>query len=400
MFILSVSERVFFLICGSGILQGLLLACLLYFHPKSDKSVNLLLALYICATSAVMSLPLLIRLVGWQNNYLIQPLPFLSGPLLYLYLRSFKEKITWRKALPHFLPYFIFFFFGYWNISAFSKEYPETMQALQVPAALLHKPSTLLIIYAKPVQMIIYYFLARRTLSSYQRSIRQLFSNTSRIDLRWARFLINGFLILIVSFLSIFPLMLLYPEYFNMLLLINMALATPYIYMAAYKGIMQPSLWQVQPAISKEALEEELHQAEAFTDPKQPKPVKPGGPNTQRIEKIVQDIIRLMEKDRLYQESELTLQELADKLDLPPYQISLALNEGMRKNFYDLVNGYRVTEAKRLLLDPKNSNFTILSVGYEAGFNSKTTFHTVFKKFTGSTPTEYRNKHQLHPAEA
>jgi len=397
MLLLSISERIFFLICGSGILQGLLLAFFLYFHPRSDRSVNLLLALYICCTSAIMSLPLIIRLIGWYHNYYVQPLPFLSGPLLYLYIRAFKEKITWQKAFPHFIPFIAFSFLGYWNTSAFISDYPDTTQVKQVPDALLHRPSTLFIIYAKPVQQIIYYFLARRTLSTYQRSIRQLFSDTSRIDLRWGRFLINGFLLLVLSFVVIFPLMLRYPDYFNLLLLINMALATPYIYLAAYKGIMQPSIWQIRPAISKEELEEELHQVETIeTQQKTPHTE----PNSQRYEQISRDITRLMEVDHLYQESELTLQELAAKLELPPYQVTLALNEGMKKTFYDLVNGYRVAEAKRLLLDPKNAGYTILSVGYEAGFNSKTTFHTVFKKFTGSTPTEYRNKHQLHPVEA
>jgi AraC-like DNA-binding protein len=67
----------------------------------------------------------------------------------------------------------------------------------------------------------------------------------------------------------------------------------------------------------------------------------------------------------------------------------------MKKNFYDLVNGYRVEEAKRLLLDPKSFNYTILSVGFEAGFNSKTTFNTVFKKFTGLSPTEFRDKKKM-----
>jgi AraC-like DNA-binding protein len=66
----------------------------------------------------------------------------------------------------------------------------------------------------------------------------------------------------------------------------------------------------------------------------------------------------------------------------------------MKKNFYDLINGYRVEEAKRLLLDTKNRNYTILSVGFEAGFNSKTTFNTVFKKFTGHTPTDFRETHR------
>ena len=102
-----------------------------------------------------------------------------------------------------------------------------------------------------------------------------------------------------------------------------------------------------------------------------------------------------MERDKLYQEHELTLQTLSDKLSIPTYQASQAIKEGMNKNFYDLVNGYRVEEAKRLLVDPKNENFTILSVGFEAGFNSKTTFNTVFKKFTGVTPTEYRDQKKL-----
>ena len=70
--------------------------------------------------------------------------------------------------------------------------------------------------------------------------------------------------------------------------------------------------------------------------------------------------------------------------------MSLAINEGLKKNFYDLVNGYRVEEAKRLLVDPNSNNYTVLSIGFEAGFNSKTTFNTVFKKFTGLTPTAYR----------
>ena len=72
----------------------------------------------------------------------------------------------------------------------------------------------------------------------------------------------------------------------------------------------------------------------------------------------------------------------------------------MNKNFYDLINGYRVDEAKRLLVNPENKNYTILSVGFEAGFNSKTTFNTVFKKFTGLTPTDFREQQKafLSPA--
>ena len=114
---------------------------------------------------------------------------------------------------------------------------------------------------------------------------------------------------------------------------------------------------------------------------------------------IISRINTLMEKEKLYQEPELTLQLLSEKLQTPSYLTSQAINEGLKKSFYDLVNGYRIEEAKRLLVDPRNSGFTILSIGFDAGFNSKTTFHTVFKKFTGLTPTEYQKKYRTPSAE-
>jgi len=232
-------------------------------------------------------------------------------------------------------------------------------------------------------------------LKSYQHSIKQLFSDTSRIDLRWARFLVNGYIILICTFLVIFPLMLRFPEYFNSLLLLNMVVATPYIYIAAYKGFIQPTIWQIQSGVDKETVEEEMHEVaqlknnngNGFTSKSSKSKLAEN-----KMDEIISKVTELMEIDKLYQEPELTLQQLADKLEHPYYQVSQAINDGMNKSFYDLVNNYRIEEAKRLLLDPKNMNYTVLSVGFEAGFNSKTTFNTVFKKFTGQTPTAYREK--------
>jgi AraC-like DNA-binding protein len=112
------------------------------------------------------------------------------------------------------------------------------------------------------------------------------------------------------------------------------------------------------------------------------------------MDEIVRKINVAMEQENLYQETELTLQQLSTHLQYPSHQVSQAINDGMKKSFYELINGYRVEEAKRLLLHPKSEGFTVLSVGFEAGFNSKTTFNTVFKKFTGLTPTDFREKHR------
>src|SRR5678815_3938547 len=72
----------------------------------------------------------------------------------------------------------------------------------------------------------------------------------------------SGYIIIVSTFLVVFPLVLRFPEYFNTLLLLNMAVATPYIYMAAYKGFIQPTIWQIQPGINKETVEQEMNAVE------------------------------------------------------------------------------------------------------------------------------------------
>ncbi|MCS3795627.1 helix-turn-helix domain-containing protein [Niastella sp. OAS944] len=392
MMTLTVSENILRMVLGLGVLQGMLLAALIFFHPRGDKSVNLFLACFIMSVSAVMSLPIIVHFVGWQNSFFVQSLPLLPGPFLYLYIRSFKETITFRKAWPHFIICVLWVIPTYFNLLKYSKLYPD---AGMVPIGVLGSPTTILLVMGRPVLQVVYYFMARSQLISYQRSIRQLFSETSRIDLNWARYLVNGFLVLIGVFFVAFPLMFVFPNHISLILLINMSVGAPYIYVATWLGIKQYTVWQVQPGVNKEATEATIQQAADIeingSNGKKPKPAKTVQ-SDDRMEVLVKKIIVLMEEEKLYQEAELTLQQVAGKLQVPAYQVSQALNEGMMKSFYEVVNNYRVEDAKRLLLDEKSSNHTILSIGFEAGFNSKTTFNTVFKKFTGLTPTEFREK--------
>lgn len=384
----TIPENILMLICGIGILQGILLSALIFFHRRSDKSVNKFLSLYIISITAVMIMPLTMNLVGWQNSYFIQPLPVLPPVFLYLYILSFKEKITWKKAYPHFIIFFVILLLSYKNMSAIAALYPNTAQ---IPAEAFQRPFTIFIVIVKTTQHLAYYFGCRKALSSYQRSIQGLFSDTSRIDLRWVRFLLNGLIVLIGAFLVLYPLMIKFPEYFDALLLLNMAVATPYIYITTFKGILQPTIWQIQPKAKKEIKEEKIvAQTKTQTTATEISRTSKAKLSPAVIDEIKHKLKLVMEQDKLFLESELTLQQLSEKLSYPTYQVSQAINEGMKKSFYDLINGYRVEKAKQLLLDPKNSNYTILSVGFEAGFNSKTTFNTVFKKFTGFSPTEFR----------
>src|SRR5262245_4621962 len=122
MYLLSISEDILFYICGLGILQGTLLAILLYFHPKSDRSVNSFLALHIFFLCIVQVIPFVIK-VSVRYSFLVQTLPLLPGPMLYFYLRSFKEKITFSKVWPHLLPFALMLIPVYWNVTRYVNKY-------------------------------------------------------------------------------------------------------------------------------------------------------------------------------------------------------------------------------------------------------------------------------------
>jgi AraC-like DNA-binding protein len=116
------------------------------------------------------------------------------------------------------------------------------------------------------------------------------------------------------------------------------------------------------------------------------------GPEKLEKEKIAQDVLKYMQNNRPYLEPELTLEQLASRLSLKPRMLSQSINEVLGQNFYDFVNRFRIEEASRLLANPKDEKITVLEVLYEVGFNSKSSFNALFKKYTGMTPTAFRQK--------
>ncbi|MEP1385714.1 MAG: helix-turn-helix domain-containing protein [Paraglaciecola sp.] len=101
----------------------------------------------------------------------------------------------------------------------------------------------------------------------------------------------------------------------------------------------------------------------------------------------------LMLRVKIYQDPELRLDGLADSMGLSPRSVSALLNGYYQKNFYDFINYYRVLDAKKQLSNPEFNDKTIQRIFEDAGFNSKTTFNTLFKKLTGDTPSKFRKEH-------
>ncbi len=92
-----------------------------------------------------------------------------------------------------------------------------------------------------------------------------------------------------------------------------------------------------------------------------------------------------------YLDPSLTIQDLANQINIPVRELSVLINLHMNQHFFDFVNEYRIQKAMTILKNQSKHHLTILEILYEVGFNSKSSFNTSFKKYTQLTPTVYRN---------
>jgi len=105
---------------------------------------------------------------------------------------------------------------------------------------------------------------------------------------------------------------------------------------------------------------------------------------------LLNQLESLMIQKELYKNSNLKLNDVAKQLNVLPHTLSQLLNDNVGKGFPQFLNEYRIEEAKKML--GINDNFTLESIGYDCGFNSKSTFYSTFKKMTGTTPAKFKEK--------
>ena len=97
-----------------------------------------------------------------------------------------------------------------------------------------------------------------------------------------------------------------------------------------------------------------------------------------------------MDTEKPYLNGKLSLKQVATDLEISTNYLSQVINENMDMNFFDFVNGYRVEMVKEMIKDPSTKNFTLLAIAYDCGFNSKSSFNSIFKKHTGVTPSQFQ----------
>lgn len=101
---------------------------------------------------------------------------------------------------------------------------------------------------------------------------------------------------------------------------------------------------------------------------------------------------KLLDEDGVYKDPNLNLEYLSDRLSISRYQLSQLINEELNQNFYDLINEKRVEAAISQMNSGDSGHLTLSALGFEVGFNSKSSFYRAFKKKTGITPAAFRKQ--------
>ncbi len=304
---------------------------------------------------------------------------FTYGPLLYLYVQFMTDpgrKFNWL-AMIHFIPFVVFL-----TVSVVFRELTllKDLRNFFTPDRFI----SLRIVYSTCflLSVTVYSILAFIEIGRHQKKLKDLVSYTSGlITLNWLKVLSISYY---VSFLVLFILggleiigdFIPFDPYF-----VVFGFITIFSFAYSFYAIQQPVIFGQEVRIIDE--EQNGKGAEKYVK---------SGLKDKQAEVYLKKLISVMDTEKPYLNRNLSIQDLSEFTGIPRHHITQVLNENHGKNFFTFINEYRVKEVISRFGDPKNNNFTILAIAFDAGFNSKTTFNSIFKNRTGMTPSEYREQ--------
>lgn len=346
---------------------GIFIACFsafLIFGKQKKKTADFLLAVWFLIIGAHLAVFVLFHsgryvkfpyFIGYELLF-----PFIHGPMLYLYILSVTgRKIRWKTWLLHCIPILgvLMIIFPFLMLSP-----QDRMMVYENNGKGYEGVSDILKILMN-LSGVVYVGLSLWAVRRYRKDISDQYSNTEKINLNWSYYLIAGIAliwiaVIIRSGILIFSLVVLF------------------ILIAAYFGISKAGILDL-PVVAEKEVDEEVVKYQKSS------------PGNDAIQAIYERLVHRMKNEKLYKDPELNLNYVAQLLDVHPNILSQTINSMEGKNFYDYINRQRIDEFKRIASLPENQKFTILSLAFESGFNSKTSFNRNFKKYMNCSPREF-----------
>ena len=291
----------------------------------------------------------------------------LYGPIVYLYAQGviYRDFKLSSRHLLHLIPYLLvtISLLYSWNLMPGT---PEEILANGLPWQFYLMSA---IMYT---HIYVYLGLAYKMLREYREIIKNQYSQIDQINLDWLSFTLYTFGLL--TFISLIQ------NFIGLtgsrsVFLVTLMLLLLFIFYFVIKVILKA-----------------LRQPEIFAGIAQNETTKYQGSNLtpSQIEIYKKELLALLITEKPYLNPQVSLADLSDKLSISTKHLSQVINQSFDKSFFDFINTYRIQEVQHILKASTDDKMTVLEVMYEAGFNSKSSFNTAFKKDTGLTPTEFR----------
>lgn len=380
--------------------QGIIYSVLLLRKAiQTENKSNYWLSLFIFLCSLFIA-PWMLGFAGWYDNqpyrdfmfYMPFQHLFFIGPLIYFYTQSLLNpsfRLTKNNFL-HLLPGILYLVYSiviwvydqlilqdyYFYADGMDKDFEEWYQKLGL------------------LSMIIYFILSIRYYNVYKKLMFQVVSYADSVLFKWIRNYLIAFLVMLLLPILFEIIGYFYPEmksyqgswWFYLFFSIVM-------YYIAITGYSNPtnatipfkvSLFDKNPILLLDSnTSDEVESVididhETFEET-----------NSPEIALWKSKIENLIQGEKLYQNPELTLTDLAKKLETNASVISKTINQGFQMNFNDCINNYRIEAVKNSFANGEHKKTTLLGIAYDCGFNSKATFNRAFKKNTGKTPKEF-----------
>jgi len=353
-----------------AIITGLNFILLLWFTKKANRCANRFLALAL-ATAVLWMARLLgidIGLSAYVLHWSWLPLQFslALGPFIFFYvLKITRPDYKFRtKDLLHFSP--LLLELGN-HVVAIRESLKTGIAPYETPSYHLLNPVLQFLAF---ISVSIYLYMSYRLIERFYQRMKFNGGDRYRFEFRWLHNLLTGLSLLWLLWIPFTAV-----DYFGYHYRLGIHAYYPLYLLLAIMIIRMAATAHLK--------------AEAGVPTETPSYLKPLLPVELKQKGIW--LKKTMQASRYYQDPELSLSSLAEKLDLSPHELSRIINTALKKSFTDFINEYRVAEVIKKMQEPANDNITLLGIANNSGFNSKSTFNRIFKEMTGKSPAEYKS---------
>lgn len=362
--------NIFNIVIFVGIVQGIIFSSIIFFHKRYKSRINNFIALTVLSLSLsnLQYWFMDVDLKGFFqifNKFRI-PFDFLIVPSFFLFVKSYlRNKVGYNLIFLLSIPFLIGLTsnFSLLSPNLFSYDTFITISIVLEVFSLLFNLSLIILIF--------------KYILKYENEHKYYDSKDIKIKTYWLKqTLIIGMIMCLFWFAEIMyvkrenniGLSVYYPLWISISVL---------IYWISYAGVFHSRLYNERTILRK------LVYADGNSDPKN-KAVK----NVNA--KLFEEIFLWIKESKIYLDPELELNYIAKQFDISSGYLSQLISAHSSLNFNEYINSLRIEEAKKMLMMKEYEKYTILAIGLESGFNSKSNFYNAFKKHTGKTPKEFK----------